>query len=98
MAEVAGAAATTDSVAEASSEAGTPTAVQTPTSDAVDATQPLASPNGGGLEEIVVTATKRETNLQKTPIAINVATAQALTDRHAQSLIDLGDGTIPSLR
>ncbi|HET6940935.1 MAG TPA: TonB-dependent receptor, partial [Sphingomicrobium sp.] len=48
--------------------------------------------------DIVVTATRRETNLQRTPIAINVADAQALTDRHALSLIDLGDGSIPSLR
>jgi iron complex outermembrane receptor protein len=57
---------------------------------------PEARPEG--IEDIVVTATKRETNLQKTPIAINVANTQALTDRHAQSLIDLGDGSIPSLR
>ena len=51
-----------------------------------------------GLEEIVVTATKRETNLQKTPIAISVATAQALEDRNVQSLLDLGDGSVPGLR
>ena len=51
-----------------------------------------------GVADIIVTATKRETNLQKTPIAIAVANTQALTDRHAQSLIDLGDGSIPSLR
>ncbi|MBD8619944.1 TonB-dependent receptor [Sphingomonas sp. CFBP 13728] len=51
-----------------------------------------------GLGEIVVTATKRETNLQKTPIAISVLTAAALTDRHVQSLYDLADGTVPSLR
>jgi iron complex outermembrane receptor protein len=52
----------------------------------------------GALGDIVVTATKRETNLQKTPIAISVANAQSLADRHAQSLLDLGDGSIPSLR
>ncbi|WCT72739.1 TonB-dependent receptor [Sphingomonas naphthae] len=51
-----------------------------------------------GLDEIVVTATKRETNLQKTPIAINVLSTQALQDRHVQSLYDLADGAIPSLR
>ena len=51
-----------------------------------------------GLGDIVVTATKRETNLQRTPIAITVANTQALTDRHAKSLIDLADGSIPSLR
>uniref|UniRef100_UPI0025E4742D TonB-dependent receptor n=1 Tax=Sphingomonas sp. TaxID=28214 RepID=UPI0025E4742D len=47
---------------------------------------------------IVVTATKRETNLQQTPIAINVLSTQALQDRHVQSLYDLADGAVPSLR
>ena len=56
------------------------------------------APQDQGLGAIIVTATKRETNLQKTPIAISVANTQALTDRHANSLLDLGDGSIPSLR
>ena len=47
-----------------------------------------------GLEEIVVTATKRETNLQDTPIAISVMNAEALEDRHVQSLLDLADGSV----
>ena len=51
-----------------------------------------------GLGNIIVTATKRETNLQQTPIAISVANAQALQDRHVQSLFNLADGSIPSLR
>ena len=51
-----------------------------------------------GLGDIIVTATKRETSLQKTPIAISVLGAQALTDRHVQSLYDLADGAVPSLR
>ena len=50
------------------------------------------------IEEIVVTATKRETNVQKTPIAISVVTANAMVDRHATGLISLQDGAIPSLR
>jgi iron complex outermembrane receptor protein len=54
--------------------------------------------SGSGLGAIIVTATKRETNLQRTPIAISVANTQALTDRHASSLLALGDGSIPSLR
>lgn len=78
--------------------AAAPTAVADSAPTAADTTAPVAAVDPNALQEIVVTATKRETNLQKTPIAINVATAQALTDRHAQSLIDLGDGTIPSLR
>jgi iron complex outermembrane receptor protein len=51
-----------------------------------------------GVEEVVVTATKRETNVQNTPIAISVVTATAMQDRHAGSLISLQDGAIPSLR
>jgi iron complex outermembrane receptor protein len=58
-----------------------------------------AAPEGNqGLGEIVVTATKRETNLQKTPIAISVIDSKSIADRHIQSLIDLADGGIPSLR
>ncbi|WP_447725605.1 TonB-dependent receptor [Sphingomonas koreensis] len=51
-----------------------------------------------GLADIVVTAEKRETNLQKTPIAISVLDGEALADRHVQSLLDLQDGAVPSLR
>ena len=51
-----------------------------------------------GLADIVVSAEKRETNLQRTPIAISVLGTQDLTNRHVQSLADLGDGAIPSLR
>jgi iron complex outermembrane receptor protein len=48
--------------------------------------------------DIVVTATRRETNLQKTPISISVLSSQAITDRHVLSLFNLADGSIPSLR
>lgn len=54
--------------------------------------------NQDGLGEIVVTAQKRETNLQQTPISINVLSEAALKDRHVQSLYDLADGAVPSLR
>jgi len=53
---------------------------------------------GGHIEEIVVTATKRETNLQETPISMAVLGTVALKDRHVQSIYDLADGTVPSLR
>ncbi len=56
------------------------------------------SASDGGLQEIVVTATKRETNLQQTPIAISVVNAEMVKDRHVQSLYDLADGGVPSLR
>ncbi len=63
-------------------------------------TQAAAAPgsDAGGLEEIVVTALKRETDLQATPIAISVLGSQGLEDRHVQSLLDLADGSIPGLR
>jgi len=55
--------------------------------------------SGSGLLEIVVvSAEKRETNLQKTPIAISVVSPTMMEDRHITSLIDLNDGTIPGLR
>ena len=53
---------------------------------------------GMGLETVTVSAEKRETNLQKTPIAISVISAQNLEDSHAGSLLSLQDGSIPSLR
>ena len=51
-----------------------------------------------GLTEIVVTATKRETNLQRTPISISVMGAETIRERKVQSLLDLADGGVPSLR
>jgi iron complex outermembrane recepter protein len=51
-----------------------------------------------GLTEIVVTAQKRTENLQEVPIAISVLGDEGLENRHVQSLLDLGDGAIPSLR
>ena len=56
------------------------------------------SSGGVALEELVVTATKRATNLQDTPIAISVMGAEDMARRHVQSLEDLSDGAIPSLR
>jgi iron complex outermembrane recepter protein len=48
--------------------------------------------------EIIVTATKRETNLQDTPISIAVVSNEDLKNRQVQSLLDLSDGAVPSLR
>ena len=64
----------------------------------VAATQPAMAENAVGLEEVVVTAQKRKTNLQDTPIAISAMDSEALKARHVQSIDDLGDGSIPSLR
>jgi len=50
------------------------------------------------LEEVVVTAQKRETNLQETPIAIAVMSDESLVNRQAISISSLADGSVPSLR
>ncbi len=78
----------------------TPAAAATPAPQAADATAtPAATADQtGGLGDIVVTATRRETNLQKTPIAISVVDPVMIADRHIQSLMDLADGGVPSLR
>ncbi|MET3722479.1 TonB-dependent receptor [Sphingomonas trueperi] len=72
--------------------AAVPAVAQTADAPAAENAQPE------GLADIVVTATKRETNLQKTPISISVLSTEALQDRHVQSLFNLADGTVPSLR
>ena len=64
------------------------------TTQAVDSAQA----NGSALGDVVVTATRRETNLQQTPVAISVLNTQSLQDRHVLSLFNLADGTVPSLR
>jgi iron complex outermembrane receptor protein len=62
--------------------------------DAASEAAPEAA-QGSRLDEIVVTATKRETNLQKTPVAISVIDDKIIADRHIQSLLDLADGGVP---
>ena len=60
---------------------------------------PAAEPDQQtGIADIVVTATRRETNLQSTPISISVLGAQGIEDRHVLSLFNLADGSVPSLR
>ena len=51
-----------------------------------------------GLSEVVVTAQRSESNLQKTPISISVLNGQDLENRHVQSLVDLVTGGAPGLR
>ena len=74
----------------------TPASAADPATASVDAVQ--APAGSGALEEIVVTAQKREENLQQTPISISVLSPNDIADRHIQSLLDLQDGSIPSLR
>jgi iron complex outermembrane recepter protein len=63
-----------------------------------DADAAAGDEDDAGLGTITVTATRRETNLQQTPISISVMDAADLADRHVQSLADLADGSIPGLR
>ncbi len=56
-----------------------------------------ATPNSG-ISEVIVTATKSATNLQKTPIAISVIAGADIETRHVESLLNLADGALPSLR
>ncbi|KQM21109.1 TonB-dependent receptor [Novosphingobium sp. Leaf2] len=81
----------------ASMGAATQAYADAPAADA-PAADAAAPADEQGLGDIVVTATKRETNLQDTPIAIAVLSTAALKDRHVQSLYDLADGSVPSLR
>lgn len=57
-----------------------------------------ADDSGAPLAEIIVTAQKRSENLQSTPIAISVLKGDDLANRHVQSILDLGDGAVPSLK
>ena len=43
----------------------------------------------GGIEDIIVTATRQATNMQETPIAITAVTAEALEDRGITNIGDL---------
>ncbi|MES2604491.1 MAG: TonB-dependent receptor [Pseudomonadota bacterium] len=56
------------------------------------------SRSGIEVVEITVSALKRETNLQETPISIAVMNNEELEKRHILSLRDLADGSLPSLR
>jgi iron complex outermembrane receptor protein len=79
--------------------AATSADVPAPDGVAADPADPAAAASpSDGIQDIVVTATRRETNLQKTPIAISVVNAETIRDRHVQSLLDLADGAVPSLR
>ncbi len=63
---------------------------------------PAARAQGGGdagpgqLGEIVVTASKRETNVQKTPLAITAISNTVLEQTHVVDAVDL-NGLVPSL-
>jgi iron complex outermembrane receptor protein len=53
-----------------------------------------ASPSA--VEEVIVTALKRSTNIQETPIAISAVTAESIANSGVQNVADLG-ATVPGL-
>lgn len=62
------------------------------------AQEQLASTQATGIEEVVVTAQKREENLQQTPISIAVLGSMDLEKQGISNLGDFASGVIPSLR
>ncbi|MRW93331.1 TonB-dependent receptor plug domain-containing protein [Duganella sp. FT80W] len=48
-----------------------------------------AATNSGQITEVYVTATKRTTSLQKTPVAVTALNAAALDDNHVQTIQDV---------
>jgi iron complex outermembrane recepter protein len=93
---------TNDGIVVEGAAAATEDAAAQPAETQGETTDPTASDSDQssdtGLTEIVVTATKRETNLQQTPISISVMGAETIRERKVQSLLDLADGGVPSLR
>jgi iron complex outermembrane recepter protein len=88
---------TTSSVIALACFAAAPAFAQATTTSAT-AGSVAAAAGDPALEVVVVTAQKRSENLQDTPISISVLGAQGLENRNIQSLVDLGDGAIPSLK
>src|SRR5262245_19434064 len=56
-----------------------------------------AAAEGGGLEEVVVTAQKREESIQDVPIAVTALTGDALEQQKIVDLRSLGN-TIPNVQ
>src|SRR5690606_29847275 len=56
-----------------------------------------AQDNRGALEEIIVTAQKREEAIQDVPVAISAFSADNLESQGVHSLLDLQGGKVPSL-
>jgi iron complex outermembrane receptor protein len=71
-------------------------AAATLTSLSVAQAQTSATDSDARLEEIVITATRTETNLQQTPIAVTAISAEALQDRNVATILDIGN-YVPSL-
>jgi iron complex outermembrane receptor protein len=66
--------------------------------DPATAEAPDESQGGGRLEEVVVTAQKREESLQKVPLSVAALNSEELQSRGIANLSDLMGGQVPSLR
>ncbi|HET6592278.1 MAG TPA: TonB-dependent receptor plug domain-containing protein, partial [Xanthomonadales bacterium] len=58
---------------------------------------PAFAQSSGEIEEIVVTATKREQTLQEVPIAVSVVSAEVIEQAQINDIMDL-QASVPSLR
>lgn len=58
----------------------------------------VSTPAAHAQDVVIITATKTETDLQDTPISVAVLDDTDLEKRQVQSLFDLSDGSLPSLR
>jgi iron complex outermembrane recepter protein len=56
---------------------------------AQDAQVPAEAEDTGGLEEIIVTAQKREQNLQNVPVSVTALSAEALANNRIADFTDL---------
>ena len=62
------------------------------------AVQTALAQDGSGLEEVIVTATKRETSLQSTPLAITALDSRMLQEQAIFSIDDFRRGAVPMLQ
>ena len=62
------------------------------------AVQGALAQDGSGLEEVIVTATKRETSLQSTPLAITALDSRMLQEQAIFSIDDFRRGAVPMLQ
>jgi iron complex outermembrane recepter protein len=56
---------------------------------AAEAASAAKAADSNAIAEVIVTATKRSTSLQKTPVAITALSAATLEDNHVQTLLDV---------
>ena len=74
--------------AQSASDPASPAAATPPAAVAnAAASAPVA--DNGRIAEVVVTATKRSTSLQRTPIAVTALSAATLADNHVQTMLDV---------